>query len=63
MNNPNWNDAPEWANYAAMDADGEWWWFENKPNPEGEEWKVDAGSVEPVAFSFKDWKDAMEKRP
>lgn len=26
-----WTQAPEWANFAAMDYDGEWWWYENKP--------------------------------
>lgn len=28
---PDWKDAPEWANWLAMDDDGEWWWFELKP--------------------------------
>jgi hypothetical protein len=26
-----WNNAPEWANWCAMDSDGHWFWFENKP--------------------------------
>lgn len=26
-----WNKAPEWAKYAAMDRDGEIWLFEEKP--------------------------------
>lgn len=25
---------PEWANYLAQDADGEWGWFKEKPNIE-----------------------------
>jgi len=28
---PDWDDAPEWANYVAMDVDGNWFWFENEP--------------------------------
>ena len=28
---PAWSDAPEWANYLAMDKNGEWWWHEDKP--------------------------------
>ena len=31
MNKPNWKDAPEWANYLAMDSDGSWYWFELEP--------------------------------
>lgn len=28
---PSWKDAPEWAKYLAMDEDGTWTWFEEKP--------------------------------
>lgn len=28
---PDWKDAPEWANYLAMDKDGEWYWFSSEP--------------------------------
>lgn len=28
---PDWKDAPEWANWLAMDKTGEWWWYENEP--------------------------------
>lgn len=31
MNKPDWKDAPEWANWLAMDSDGIWWWYENEP--------------------------------
>lgn len=31
MTQINWNDAPEWANYVAMDEDGDWFWFEDEP--------------------------------
>lgn len=30
-----WDEAPEWANYVARDADGEWYWYENKPKESG----------------------------
>ena len=29
---PSWYDAPEWANWLAMDENGEWHWFELKPD-------------------------------
>jgi hypothetical protein len=31
MNKPDWKDAPEWARWLAMDGDGSWWWYEQKP--------------------------------
>lgn len=31
MNKPDWKDAPEWAQYLAMDADGKWYWYEKQP--------------------------------
>lgn len=31
MTKPEWVSAPEWANYIAMDRDGQWFWFENEP--------------------------------
>lgn len=31
MSKPDWKDAPEWANYLAMDNDCEWYWFESEP--------------------------------
>lgn len=35
---PSWNDAPEWAQWLAMDEDGEWFWFESEPQLEGGSW-------------------------
>lgn len=28
---PSWRDAPEWAQWLAMDAEGKWFWYESKP--------------------------------
>ena len=28
---PSWDDAPEWAQWLAMDESGRWWWYEEKP--------------------------------
>lgn len=36
-NKPNWNDAPEWANYLAQDKTGRWWWFKDEPVIRGEQ--------------------------
>jgi hypothetical protein len=35
---PDWKDAPEWAQWLAMDPDGSWWWFEHEPIVEFDEW-------------------------
>jgi len=31
MGTPDWKDAPNWAKYLAMDSNGNWYWYENKP--------------------------------
>ena len=28
---PDWKNAPEWANWLAMDNSGEWFWYEIEP--------------------------------
>lgn len=28
---PNWNAAPEWAQWVAQDADGKWYWYQHRP--------------------------------
>ena len=61
MNNkPSWDDAPEWANWLAMDSDGSWYWFQNKPYEGNVVWHSEAGHVEPV--NVPDWKDTLESR-
>lgn len=31
-NSPNWNNAPQWAQYWAVDPDGRAFWYERKPS-------------------------------
>jgi hypothetical protein len=28
---PDWKDAPEWANWLAMEPNGEWFWYQVRP--------------------------------
>lgn len=35
---PSWDDAPGWANWLAMDVNGEWYWYEYKPMLAGYSW-------------------------
>ena len=34
---PSWKDAPEWAQWLAMDKAGNWFWFQREPEvmPDG----------------------------
>ena len=31
MTEPDWNQSPSWAEWFAIDDDGEAWWYETKP--------------------------------
>lgn len=60
---PSWEDAPEWANWLALDCDGNWWWFENEPWFQGapyNEW-TSTGKAE-VAKHFE-LAESLESRP
>lgn len=61
---PKWEDAPEWAEYLAMDGDGAWCWYENEPEPyfyaEGG-WNPN-GKYQ-TALVNKNWQNTLEKRP
>ena len=61
---PSWNDAPEWANYLAMDNNCEWWWYENKPELDNDvsEWDFDRRS-KIQSVPQLNWEDSLEMRP
>lgn len=59
---PDWKDAPEWANYVAMDDDGSWWWFEKEPSYEQYgEWVTTRKSEQVV--TGLDGSTTLEARP
>jgi hypothetical protein len=58
---PSWDDAPKWAQYLAMDDDGDWYWFENEPKFKGCGWSAPGRSL--YAGKHIDAKDTMEPRP
>ena len=69
MSSYNWNDAPEWANYAATDKDGRAHWFEDRPSYYGEEWLNSTGNTGRMEF-YKAFPvvptlscDSLERRP
>ncbi len=63
MNKPNWEDAPEWANFVSQDHDNTWWWYETKPTYDGYgSWETVTGDVEIVILPI-DTLGTLEERP
>lgn len=63
---PDWKDAPEWAQWVAMDADGDWWWYENKPEFDGESdrWVLPENDFgRSIQCEKKESEDSLERRP
>ena len=58
---PDWKDAPEWANYLAMDSDGGWFWYEHEPIVRGDCWVVTKG-LSCYAGKWY-WTETKEARP
>ena len=64
---PDWKDAPEWANYRAMDSNGEWFWYESPPGIGLKCWLVSegdqayAGTEQPWREPY--WRGTKEARP
>jgi len=68
MNNkPDWNIAPEWAEWLGQDADGTWWFYGEKPRPwNGSYWLT--SHVMGRQCPHKDaanpaWRKTLEQRP
>ena len=68
INKPSWDDAPEWANYRAMDSDCHWGWYEFKPliedhwNSDTWEYHVRLGRHQ-TAWACIDQHESLDKRP
>jgi len=65
---PIWNDAPQWAQWLAMDANGRWWWYAEEPRPEVfvNGWRNPWGSRVLEAGSTPGrtgWSATLEQRP
>ncbi len=67
---PKWENAPDWANWLAMDKDGEWNWFISEPLQllfYWENWE-DYEEDQLAAYSKEfckmyNWKETLEQRP
>jgi len=61
---PSWKDAPEWANYLAMDEDGIWFWYAERPYAGCRTWDSNSIKEEVNALIERlDWQDTLEQRP
>ena len=59
---PGWKDAPEWANWLAMDASGAWYWYELQPSSRTNETWAFGGKFE-HAGDLTPWDETKEQRP
>lgn len=59
---PDWKDAPNWANWLAMDKDGEWWWFENEPELRESWWEPGCGHLRKADMDYYSWTGTLEYR-
>jgi hypothetical protein len=63
MNKPDWEDAPVWARFLARDANGEWFWYEEKPKRKGWFWAPESGRHVRGEVGSEDWKHSLEEKP
>lgn len=64
MSKPDWKDAPDWAEWLAMDEDGECFWYEKQPTLGEFSW-YDGGEFEETSSFCVDvsWQKTLERRP
>ena len=60
MSKPSWKNAPPWANYLAMEADGTWFWYELEPWAEGMCFWNSHGKEEALASRSEDSSDTLD---
>lgn len=58
-----WTQAPPWANYAAMDLDGCWFWYSEEPGKLTETWSPSGYNFEAFERSPIDWTQTLTQRP
>jgi hypothetical protein len=59
-----WHKAPAWAMWAAMDSDGEWFWFVGEPKRGNAVWVDNPMVDEPFQCDLRpDWTQSKQRRP
>jgi hypothetical protein len=59
---PDWKDAPDWANWLAMDDDGEWYWYSIEPHLADDCWVSDASKLSYAGRQVR-WDLSLSERP
>jgi len=65
---PSWDNAPEWANWLAQDANGDWYWYKERPIPDSRDhiWthkKYGYKHERALTPYIKEWYNVIERRP
>ena len=60
---PDWNTAPDWANWLAQDETGDWFYFEKKPTAGEDGWMHNNGTYESTYAFVKNWQQTLQERP
>lgn len=63
---PDWDTAPVWANWWAVDADGDAWYHLKKPEINGDGFEWGSGDISMLCFhkNIKQfWENSITKRP
>lgn len=63
---PEWEHAPDWANWLAMDVEGRWYWFAEKPEQRLATWgNVWNSRVAEAGWTLgrSGWTETLEPRP
>lgn len=61
---PDWSDAPEWANWWAIDKDLVSFWFADKPKFDEVEFYQCGVFCDAPSFGYTgDWRNSLRKRP
>ena len=62
---PDWDNAPEWAQWWAVDVNASAYWYENKPEPSGNDIWSASGDHEMDDFDKYDWgwRNTLQERP
>ena len=63
QNKPSWKGAPEWAEWLAQDAHGDWWWHRETPKTKISEFDSIGAKESNTGEVLGDWRDTLEKRP
>lgn len=61
--NIDWNEAPKWARFAAMDDLGNWFWYENEPLRKSYYWESYGGRFKFILTEQPKWQESLTERP